>query len=347
MISATQVGGYYTLSGNLYAEGTDARLQNEARQATAVVISMINQNDKARREVSKWAESTAVASAETAYIFTAVTLDTLTEPWFWLSMHLMTRPTSFGAGGMHAGGGCCSPGSCSGGGCDGDGCKAALLILAIGILVAAFVASVGLTVKHGMDAEEARKKANEIKQLRQEARDERVQQIYGKIEWEQNKEWASQTLKTTFTATCAAGVGFLTVSACFALYAVLNRSPMSPYATLFAIVGGAGVGGGLAAHTIRGIVLQARKGRDLEILHELYNDIMGLEAPHPYRILAETGQDQATLIVGEYLYIKNGETFRKEHLGPLPAYVTPSAPPAYELPPAYDNYEQYAVADRT
>lgn len=341
MLSPTQtIDGYYISNGNLFVDGTEENLQNEARLATAVVLSMIKQNDRACREVANWAKDSTLVAAETAYVFTAVTLDTLTDPWFWVSMHLATtRPIYFGPAPIHAGGGCCSPGGCSGsgGGCDGDSCKAVLLIIAIGILVAAFVASVGLTVKHGMDADEARRKVNEIKQMYRESQDQRVKAIFGKIAWEQNKEFASQFLKTTFTATGAVGVGFLTVSAIFALYAVLNGVPVSPYATTFAIAGGAGVGGCLAGHVVRGVSLYTRQGHDLEILEELYKDIMRLEAPHPYRVLAQTGQENATVVVGDYRYIKQGENFRKEKIA--------SSELSSESP--YADYVNYVFGPRT
>ena len=333
MAGPIHLPNYYTSNGNLFAEGTDEILQNEARQATAVVLSMINQNDQARAEVENWAKQSAAASAESAYIFTAVTIDTLDNPWFWLSMYSLShRPFYVPSGPIYGSEGCCTGGGCTGGGCsgmDGDSCKAILLVIAIGILVAAFVASLGLTVKHGMDADEARSRANELKQMYREAQDERIQKIYGKIFWEQSKEFASQTLKTTFTATATAGVGFLTVSAVFALYAILNSSPMSPYATLFAIAGGGAIGGSLLGHAVRGTTLQLRKGRDLRVLHELYNEIMNLEAPHPYRILAETSQQNATLTVGEYRYIKEGTHFRKEKI--------------IESPSMYADYVNFAV----
>ncbi|MCC5832002.1 MAG: hypothetical protein JJU12_03045 [Chlamydiales bacterium] len=310
----TNVPGYYTSGGNLFVDGTDESLQNEARQATAVVLSMIKQNDRAFREVENWAKKSTQATAETAYVLTAVTLDTLTDPWFWLSVHVATRPVYFGPAPLGPSGGCCGPSDCSGGGCDEDSCKAALLIMAIAILVAAFAASVGLTVKHGMDADEARRKADEIKQLYRESQDQRVKTIYSKIAWEQNKEYASQFLKTAFSAAGAAGVGFLTLSSIFALCAVLNGVAVSPYATTFALAGAAAVGGSLVGHTVRGVALLGSEQRDLEFLHDLFNDIMSLEAPHPFRILAEGNEINATMNVGEYRYIKEKENFRREKI---------------------------------
>jgi hypothetical protein len=317
MLNTQQLNGYYTSEGYLFADQVDKNFQEEAKIATAVVLSMINQH-QANRQVVDWASERSEST--NAPLIQAVTHDALSNPWFWVSMaSFRHHPTYFGMHRMHRVSGCCSNTNC-----DADSCKVFLLVIAIGILVAAFVASVGLTIDQGMKADEARKQLDEIKSLKKNRiQDERVKQIFSKISVVQNKEFANKVLKTAFSATLSVGVGFLTVSAIFALYAVYNGVPYSPYTLLFAKAGGIGAGLSL----LGGLTHAATKDRKkIEMLKDLYNNIMDLDTPHPYKLLESTGQENATLVVGDYIYIKKKDHYSKSKFDET------------TIRPAYPNY---------
>ncbi len=338
MVVPTQIPGYCESGLNLYRDGTAQSLQDEARHATAIVFEMISQNGQAAQEVRTWAANSPGTSKRTAYAFTAAVIDTVTNPWFWIAtMHRPPSPLVTSAGG------CCNPsGCCSGGGNSSKRVKALFLMATIGVLFAAFLAAGHLAVKHGSDAVNAKRKADEIKNRHKNANDPRVQTIYSKIAPEQNKEVVSQSLKALFTGTGAVGVGCLTISAMIALYAVLNHIPVASSAKTFLIAGGAATGASLAAHVVRGVTLQAQQEREVRILNGLFNEIIKLEAPHPFMLLALTDEENADLPIGNILYTKRGQRFERREITesqPLPPYIPGESPPRYSVrqdpPPEY------------
>lgn len=313
-MNAHLIEGYYNRNGKLYrVNGDSEAIQDQKRKATVAVMALINQNEAARAQVNEWSQNATQNSQMAAYVVTAITLDTVTDPWFWIAMHVMTRPTHFGAIG---GGGCncCSINdlSCSGGSGSSDSCCILALIVAIGILVAAVVATVWATVSHASDAEEARKSVDEIKEMMLDEQAQEVQHVFNRILSMQRGEWASHSLKTVFTAVGAGGATLLTATAIIALIAVIEGVPVPSYASLIALYGGGMAGGALAAHAFRAIYLEVRKSRDLELLRQLYNDALQLGSVHPFEILAEQNQENATLLFGGHTFIKQGQIFTKE-----------------------------------
>lgn len=324
-----QLSQYHISNGRIYQnEGLSEQVQELAWEAMPFVSCMIRENQELRNRIERGHYDYETAQmgelmADTALCFSAVVFDTVTDPWFWMTMHLSSYP-SFYHSSPSGYGSCGSSPDVSCGSCDGDGCLAIILVIAISILVACVAVGIGFTVKHGADAEKARKKLNEIKSFQRQAHNlrqenERIYTIYQKICSLQRKEWESQSLKTIFTATITLGLSFLTTSAIIALYGIFMSMPVSPSATYFAIAGGLAVFGGLGAHAIRSGTLQRSKNKKAEKLISLLIDLHQL-APHPYRILAETRQNQAILRIGTVCFIKNGDRFTKEEADNTPEH---------------------------
>jgi hypothetical protein len=298
------VSGYYVHNGMIYTAGQEI-LQREAYRAYSIGISLIKSSRTNCRHIQKLdqVQQMRLIHRET------IVIEPLTDPWFWLNVHLLTRPIS-----PHTNCGSCD--GCECGSCDKDGCLGILLVLAICVLISAILVTVGFTINQGDKAAKIRSQIKEVQKKRLEALDERVGKIYEKALHILKEKYINQSLQTAFSATAAAGICLLTVSACLALDAVLHLQPFSPLVNNFAIAGGSIAGMGLLAHSIRPIAQWSRKKERLNYYLSLFEELNELRplVIHPHQILREQEQNQVYLVLNEKIFAKCGKKTKIFHL---------------------------------
>ncbi len=299
--------GYVVENNHLFFEDKDRNQQLEAQRAQAVVLAMLDQNEQVR---------VRIASEQRVIDDDPVRYSLITDPWFWVTLHLASRPTHF----QYHGGyneGCYGPQDLRG----ESQSEAAVLVIAIAVLVCAFVVSCIFTAKHGKEAEKAHQRAREIENYYNSAQDEAVKNIFERALKIQTREWKSQALKTTFTATATIGVVCLTIAAIFALHATLGAAPVSPHAAPLLLAGTTLFASAMVAHGVRSALRENAIDRDYTELNALFEEAIRLHVANPFHILQECHSDRAFIEIGQYRYVKEIGSFapyRRENLDSQP-----------------------------
>ncbi|MCH9626683.1 MAG: hypothetical protein S4CHLAM2_03110 [Chlamydiales bacterium] len=298
----TQIAGYYTRNGILYRNNETEDNQDAVRRATACTCALIAKNAPARQATYSW----AAANNRTFY---PILSDTIANPWFWVLAMPRHSPRYHG----YPNSGCSS---CSAPG-DGEGCAAVALIIAIIALASLCIVATGFTIYQGVEAEKERRLLREIEACGRVIQGDELQTTLRNLASYQREEWISQSSATFFSATVAAGLGCLTVSAAFALYGILNATPISAYATIFAVAGGSVTSVGLAGHLVRYLVARQRQEHKIALLKNVYLQLERQDLPHPYKLLDELEGEGIALVINGKTFLKNahGEYSTSTSLG--------------------------------
>jgi hypothetical protein len=282
---SNQIEGYFISNQILYKAGDGEEEQLQATKAISTAAALIQKNEDACDKVK-------ARDNQLDYCLGS----SHNNSWFWLNMYVLTTPPDGGLGV-----GCC--GGCSGGGSGSE----ALLIIAIVALAIAILISLGFTIYQSAKAENTRKNITEVENLLGSASIQEVKEAYQTMHEILKDEHVDQSLQATFTATIMAGLGLLTVSAAFALYAVLHNIGCSSWTKIFAIAGGATTGAGLLAHCIRPIVQNCRQEKHLQKYNNLIDQIEKLNPLllHPYEVFKEVQEAKAYFVFQKNIFAKN------------------------------------------
>ncbi len=304
----TQIPGYYTRNGILYADSRTEPEQDGIRKATAYVCALIAKNEATERAARTWHEQNNPT-------FHPILCDTIAHPWFWV---LALPRHSPGYRGYPRSGGCCSAPS----GRDADGCAKVGLVVAIIALASLCIIATGFTIYQGVEAEKERRMLREIETCATNSSDTQIKAIFTSAASYQRELWMRQSRATFFSATVALGFGCLTVSAAFALYGVLSATPISTYTVPFAIAGGSATCLGLTGHLIHYLIVHQKRSQDIAFLKALYAQLASQAAPHPYQLLNRIRfEGNVALIINGQAFIREGLAYRRQADGSPPHYT--------------------------